>query len=250
MAPIVGPYAVPGRQAAAIEGVPTAASRSLGDRWSALESSASEPRLQASLAVLAVLILQLRLPDKLTAGPQWLLPGLEALLLVPLTLVNPYRDKRETRLARTASITLLALVNLANVYSLVLLVRLLLDAGSKASGHRLILSAVVVWLTLVVTFGLAFWEFDSGGPARRAEPGKRVPDLMFPQDANPEVAPADWAPRFFDYLYTAFMNASAFSPTDTLPLSRWAKLLFLTESLTSLVTVVLVGARAVNILNS
>lgn len=199
--------------------------------------------------MLTVLILQLRLPERLTVGPKWLLPALEAALLVPLTLVNPYRDERETQLARIASMALLALVNLANVSSLVLLVRLLVEGSSKATGHRLILSAVVVWLTLVVTFGLAFWEFDRGGPARRAQPGKRLPDLMFPQDENPQLAPANWAPRFIDYLYVSFTNASAFSPTDALPLSRWTKTLFLAESLTSLVTIALVAARAVNILN-
>ena len=213
------------------------------------EPAGAEPRWQASLALLGVLLLQLGLPDRLTVGPRYFLPVLEAILLVPLTFVNPYRDERETRLARTASVGLLGLLNVANVYSLVLLVRLLVDGGSKADGHRLILSAVVIWLTLVVNFGLAFWEFDCGGPASRAVAGRRAPDLMFPQDDNPDVASAGWAPGFVDYLYTSFTNASAFSPTDTLPLSRWTKLLFLAESLTSLVTIALVAARAVNILN-
>ena len=199
--------------------------------------------------MLAVLVLQLRLPERLSLGPGWLLPALEATLLVPLTLVNPYRDELETQLARGASIALLALINVANMAAVINLVRLLVDGGGKATGRRLILTAVVVWLTLVVTFGLAFWEFDRGGPARRAAPGRRLPDLMFPQDDNPELAPVDWSPRFFDYLYASFTNASAFSPTDTLPLSRWAKSMFLAESLTSLVTVALVTARAVNILN-
>ena len=211
-------------------------------------TSRPQPRWQASVAVLGVLVLQLRLPDRLTLGPSWLLPALEAALLMPLTFANPYRDEEESRLARDASIGLLAMVNLANLSSLVLVVRLLINGGNSATGQRLILSAVVVWVTLVVTFGLTFWEFDRGGPARRAMPGKRLPDLLFPQDSSPELASPDWTPGFVDYLYVAFTNASAFSPTDTMPLTQWAKTLFLMESLTSLVTIGLVAARAVNIL--
>ncbi|MEP7054694.1 MAG: hypothetical protein ABI912_05545 [Actinomycetota bacterium] len=158
-------------------------------RTPTVAGAAPEPRLQSSLALLCVIVLQWRLPDRLTAGPHWLLPALEAALLVPLTVANPYRDEEETKLARYASIGLLALVHIANLYSLVRLVRLLILGSNGATGQRLILSALVVWLTLVVTFGLLFWEFDRGGPARRSRPTPPLPDLTFPQDANPEVGP-------------------------------------------------------------
>ena len=100
----------------------------------------------------------------------------------------------------------------------------------------------------IVIFSLWFWELDRGGPGARAEARKSVPDFLFPQMASPEYGEKDWHPKYFDYFYVSVTNASAFSPTDTAPLSRWAKLLMLVQSLTSLVTVGLVIARAVNIL--
>ena len=103
-------------------------------------------------------------------------------------------------------------------------------------------------LTNVIVFALWFWEGDRGGPAARADADKPHPDFLFPQMQSPELASRDWEPTFLDYFYVAFTNATAFSPTDTMPLSAWAKLLMLTESVISLVTVLLVVARAVNVI--
>ena len=94
-----------------------------------------------------------------------------------------------------------------------------------------------------------YWNLDRGGPAARAEASNRHPDLLFPQMTAPELSPPDWQPEFFDYLYLSFTNAAAFSPTDTMPLARWAKLAMMLQAMVSLGTVVLVIARAVNILN-
>lgn len=208
---------------------------------------AGEPRWPASIVVLAALALQFTLPQRLTLGPTWVLPTIELALVVPLTIANPYRDTSETRALRWLSVGLIALANAANLYSLVLIVHYLLQGG-HASGRLLIGSAIVTWLTLVLVFGLWFWEFDQGGPAGRASGRRRPPDLLFPQQASPEIAAPNWSPGVIDYLYVALTNATAFSPTDTMPLAQWAKVLFGVQALASLLTVALVAARAVNIL--
>jgi hypothetical protein len=132
--------------------------------------------------------------------------------------------------------------------SLVILLHQLVG-GARLSGSELIFSAIQVWLTNVLIFGLWFWELDRGGPGRRSHPaeGERPADFLFPQMSSPENAPG-WSPGFVDYLYVSFTNATAFSPTDAMPLTRRAKALMLVEALASLVTVARVAGRAVNIL--
>ncbi len=202
----------------------------------------------AAAAVVAVLLLQLALPDRLVAGARWLLPALEAVLLLPLMIGTRYRHHRESTWARVLAITLIAVVNLANLYSVVLLAYYLIHGG-KAGGHELILSSIAIWLTNVAIFGLWYWEIDRGGPGARTHPVQQPPEFLYPQMSNPALAPADWRPTFLDYLYVSLTNATAFSPTDTMPLSRRAKALMSIQSLASLLTVALVAARAVNILS-
>jgi hypothetical protein len=143
---------------------------------------------------------------------------------------------------------LLALVSLTTLVSLILLARFLLD-GSQARGHALLFAGAVLWMTNVLVFGIWYWELDGGGPGARLtrDGGSVRPDFLFPQMAQPQLA-SGWRPAFVDYLYTSYTNATAFSPTDTLPLTGMAKLLMAVQSLTALVTVVLVVARAVNAL--
>jgi uncharacterized membrane protein len=148
---------------------------------------------------------------------------------------------------RQLTLALISLVSLANVTSVVLLIGRLLNT-SVSQGRALIYSAVAVWLTNVIVFGVWFWEIDRGGPTRRAGGDRRVIDLQFPQLENPDLAPADWEPRFTDYLYTSFANGTSFAPADAMPLSRRMKILFLIESVVSFVTIAVVAARAVNIL--
>ena len=124
-----------------------------------------------------------------------------------------------------------------------------LVSGHTHNPNRLLLSGGTIWLTNIIIFSLWFWDLDRGGPGARAEAVNQHPDFMFPQMGDPGYAPDHWHPNFFDYLYTSFTNASAFSPTDVLPLTRWAKMLMLVQSLTSLLTVGLIVARAVNILH-
>jgi len=207
-----------------------------------------EPRWPATLAVLIGVLLYISLPVRLLIGPWWLVPTLELSLLIPLTIVAPRRMSIESRWRQIAAIVIIAILNLANILSLALLVDHLVVHPTGTSGTRLLESAAKLWLTNIIVFALWFWELDRGGPDDRASTEHREPDFLFPQMVTPGCAPKGWGPRFFDYLYLAFTNSTAFSPTDTMPLTTWAKTLMLIEGLVSLLIVALVASRAVNIL--
>lgn len=213
-----------------------------------LRTTRAENRVPVMLAVLVAIALQLTLPRRLSLPPRELLPGLELLLLVALSVVNPVRLQVEHRLLRIASTALVALITLANAASAFFLAERLVEATAGADAVALLVAGGSIYLTNVIAFGLWYWEFDRGGPFARQRGDRPHGDFLFPQMATPEIADRDWEPRFVDYLYVSFTNATAFSPTDTLPLSRWAKLLMSVQSIVSLVTVALVVARAVNIL--
>jgi uncharacterized membrane protein len=151
---------------------------------------------------------------------------------------------------REIVIAILAVVWVFNVLAVVVLViSLVSPSGGHITGRQLLLSGGAAWLTDAIAFGLAFWELDSGGPVARAlATTPRKPDYQFPQDENAELAREGWAPRLWDYFYVSLTNATAFSPTDTMPLTRPAKALMAAESTLSAITVLLVAARAVNIL--
>ncbi len=142
---------------------------------------------------------------------------------------------------------MIALVTAANFTALGLLVHLLLERNT-AAGRDLIIAAGQIWLTNVAVFALWFWEVDRGGPHVRTKSEQQAPDFLFPQMTVPELPLGDWRPGFMDYLYVAFTNASAFSPTDAMPLSVRVKSLMLVEAMASFLTVGLIAARAVNIL--
>jgi uncharacterized membrane protein len=207
-----------------------------------------EPRWAASGAVCAAIALQLTLPAKLTMPPRWLLPSLGAALLIGLLVVNPRRIDRRSSSLRATSILLTGVMSLANAVSAGRLIAHLLNGTATEDAAVLLRWGGAIWLTNVVVFALWYWELDRGGPAERAEGSRPYPDLLFPQMATPDIAPPTWEPRFVDYLYLAFTNATAFSPTDVLPLARWTKLMMLVQSAVSVSTLVLVVARAVNIL--
>jgi hypothetical protein len=208
-----------------------------------------EARWQVALCTAVAIALQVAVPDRLMlVSPSWALPALEGAMLVCLIIANPHRINRQSRTLRWFSLTLAALISFANAWSLVQL------AAGLTSGHQhwvagsLLITGGSIWLTNVIVFGLWYWEFDRGGPVARALGTDPYPDFQFPQMTSPEMAPPHWEPQFADYLYVAFTNAAAFSPTDTMPLSRWAKLAMTLQSAISIVTVALVVARAVNIL--
>jgi uncharacterized membrane protein len=206
-----------------------------------------DPFWPAQLTAAAAIVLYLALPDKLTVGPNWVLPSVEALLLVGLIVAMPNPAMQYSPRRRHFALALTAVVSIANLVSLFLLIHYLLKGG-KVGGHRLILSGVVLWVTNVLIFALWYWELDRGGPVARVLTPSGHPDFLFPQMSDERWAPPDWRPGFVDYLYVSFTNATAFSPTDTMPLTQMAKLLMAVQSLASLVTIGLVVARAVNIL--
>jgi uncharacterized membrane protein len=208
---------------------------------------ASEPFWPAQATVLAAIGLQLLLPARLTAGPAWLIPALEGMLLVGLFLATPRQLEYEHPRRRRAALGLIAFVSAANVFSLGALTRYLLH-HNVSEGRRLIVSGTLIWLTNFLIFALWYWELDRGGPGRRAAGQDGVPDFLFPQMQDDRIEPLDWRPRFLDYLYVSLTNAAAFSPTDTMPLSPMAKGVMGVQGLVSLVTIGLIVSRAVNIL--
>jgi hypothetical protein len=209
-----------------------------------------EPRWPVTIAVAAALAMQTTLPRHLILGPRWLLASLGGALLIALVAANPGRINRTSSILRSGSLTLIALLSLANGWSAGRLVYGLVTTTETADAAHLLLSGGAIWLVNVIAFGLWYWEFDRDGPVARTLAIRPYPDFQFPQMENPQLAPPDWEPRFVDYFYTSFTNATAFSPTDVMPLSRWAKLTMLAQSVISLTTVALVVARAVNILRT
>ena len=208
-----------------------------------------EARWQVTFAVAVAVALQFPLPGRLVLlRPVWLLPALEGLLLLGLVMVNPRHINRESRAVRVASLTLAALLSLANAWSVARLVTGLVQGTEGNNAGPLLITGGVIWLTNVIVFALWYWEFDRGGPVARANATHIYPDFQFVQMASPQLAPPGWEPAFGDYLYLSFTNAAAFSPTDVMPLSRWAKMGMTAQSAISIVTVALVVARAVNIL--
>jgi uncharacterized membrane protein len=212
------------------------------------ETSASEPRWPASLAVVFSAILYVALPGKFTMGPPWIIPALEALILIPLLIVAPRRKPHEGRVTQYATFLIVAIAEAANVMSLFQLIHTLVFDSKSVTGSELLFSSIAIWLTNVIVFSLWYYEIDRGGPDERLLPDHVRPDFLFPQMSTPGCTHERWSPTFFDYLYLSFTNATAFSPTDTMPLTPAAKALMLVESLVSLLTISIVASRAVNIL--
>jgi branched-subunit amino acid transport protein len=206
-----------------------------------------ENRLPMVLALVVAIVLHVVLPPRYGISPRWLIPALETGLLTALVAVNPLGMTKATTVTRYLSLVLVGLVTLANVVAAVLLARDIVT-GAAMDAVGLLASGVVVYITNIIAFGIWYWELDRGGPVERARATRHHPDFLFPQMATPHVAADDWEPRFLDYLYVSLTNAVAFSPTDTMPMSQWAKSLMGVQSLVSLSVAALVVARGVNVL--
>jgi hypothetical protein len=213
-----------------------------------LQPTSPESRLPLMIAILAAVAFQLAIPDKYGVRPRWLIPTLELVLFAVLTALNPIRLTRPTRLGKYASLALVAAITIDNGLSAGLLDHAILTGKASNDATGLLASGGAIFLTNIVAFGIWYWELDRGGPFARVAANDPYPDFLFPQMDNPKLAPPDWAPRFIDYLYVSFTNAFAFSPTDTMPLSRWAKTLMAVQSAIAVSTTALVIARAVNVL--
>jgi len=222
----------------------------------ALREEEIESRWEAAPAVALVIAMQLLLAFvsrsqswTLWVFPWWvwLVPVVpELVLLLPLAWSRSRRRLQQLGHRRTVAIALLSVISGANALLLVAVIASLVS-GHETSGAQLLLKAITVWTANVIAFGLWYWAFDRGGPVRRLRPDPPAPDFQFPQMENPQLAAPGWRPQLLDYLYVSFTNSIAFSPTDAMPLSRWAKLLMLCESALSSLTILLVAARAVNI---
>src|SRR5262245_49688862 len=200
-------------------------------------------------AVVAAIVLTILLPEEVRLGPRWLLPLFEAILLVIVIIGDPVRITRRSRPARAASIAVVGVLVFATLWATWQLIDDLIQGGPETNSANALLEAgSLVWVSNNIAFALLFWELDGGGAAARIRraPGDPL-DLMFPQQINPQVAPPNWQPRFIDYLYLGFTNATAFSPTDVMPLAPWAKITMAIQSVISLAILGLVVARAVNV---
>ena len=207
-----------------------------------------EPRWQVSLVLGVTIALQLVLPRHLTIRPHWMLPALQAVLLVSLFTLNPGRKRRASSLLRVAELIMIAVVSLANAISAILLIRGLLRGTESPDATELLKNGGAIWATNMITFALWYWQLDRGGPLQRAMGTHQYPDFLFPQMQATGLARPDWESEFVDYLYLSFTNATAFSPTDVLPMTARAKLTMMLQTVVSLCTLVLVVSRAVNIL--
>ena len=209
-----------------------------------------ELRWPVTVTTAVAVALQMAVPDRLVlVHPVWVLPAVQGVLLVVLAVANPHQIDNESRALRWLALTFAALLSLSNLWSLARLAIGITRGTTGTTPSHLLITGALIWLTNVIVFGLWYWEFDRGGPVARALNTKQYPDFQFVQMVSPPVmVPPDWEPHFIDYLYLAFTNAAAFSPTDVMPLSRWAKIAMTVQSAISIVTVALVVSRAVNIL--
>ena len=214
------------------------------------EGSLGESPFWPGAAIVASAGLYADLPTRFIAGHdagvfgivRWVVPGLAVLVVVSLAVI---RLRVHTR--RWLALATIAVVSAANTASIVLLIHLLLH-GAAAHASPLLRAAVHMWAVNVLLFALWYWQLDGGGPVARPQCAPADRDFLFPQQTEPALLAGGWRPLFLDYLYVSFTNAAAFSPTDTMPLSRWAKMLMLVQSALSLALAVMVVARAVNIL--
>lgn len=212
--------------------------------------SASQRRWPASLAVAVAILLQLILPEQVSLGPWWLLPAVQAGLLVPLVAANPIHLRTDHPVLRIVAVALAACVmgfNAALLFRLVVA----LSGGIRLTSQELLLTVAAVLTTNVVAAAVGFWELDRGGPfardPRHARP-TTAPDLLFPQDSFSPGAGSPWRPSFTDYLFVAFTLTTAFSPTDTMPLTARAKMLFMAGAAVSMTSFAVIVARAANLL--
>lgn len=208
-----------------------------------------DPIWHVQAVILAVIILQISLPDRFSVGPRFGLPFLETILLLLLNTTAKRTAVVKSLLRRVNSVSVLILIGLGNMYALQRLSHDLLVGGRISNGHELIRAAINIYLTNIVVFALLYWEIDGGGPGKRRTEGSKKRDFVFAQMTLKDFVPAHWRPSFIDYLALSGTNALAFSPTDTMPITRRAKLLMLIQALVALATLGLAAARAVNILS-
>jgi hypothetical protein len=218
-----------------------------------LQPGNPESRWPVLVALLSAIVMQGAIPRRYTVVPRWPLLAMEIALVVVLLIINPVRLTRATKLGKGASLLLLAAITIDNTASAVVLDYHILTGTVSNDAALLLGSGAAVFITNIIVYGVWYWEIDLGGPFARAgvterTPERRYPDFLFPQMDVRRLAPKDWEPRFLDYLYVSLTNVMAFSPTDTMPLTRRAKAMMALQALVAVSTIALVFARAVNVL--
>ena len=212
---------------------------------------APESYLWPLTAIVVAILPQVLIPVRDRVGPPSVVPITEGAVIL-IMLIIAAKPGSVPRRARPLVLTLFGALILANAGAAARLVALVLDGGKvdgvALTANRLLVAGALVLFTNVITFGVLYWQLDLGGPAGRVADATTYPDFQFPQMATPGLAAPNWRPRFLDYLYLAYTNIVAFSPTDTMPLSRRAKALMTLQSVISVVVLVVVLARVINIL--
>jgi uncharacterized membrane protein len=209
----------------------------------------AEHRWPMALAVLSAIALQVGTPSKGRLLGWWVFPLIELVLLAVMIARDPGRIDAPSRAARRVTIGLIGVMTIGTIGAVgVLVFDILSDWGVDLTATDLLGRGAAVWVTNVIVFSLWYWEFDRGGPVARASAAGVPASFAFPENATPELVDDGWLPRYPDYLYLAFTNATAFSPTDTLPIRTWAKMTMMLQSAVSLAIAILVIARAINVL--
>ena len=211
-----------------------------------------EPRWPVAIAILAVILLLALLPGRLMLVPSWVPYVVGIVVLVPMAAVGLTAAKAQwLRVERMITLLFFVFTGAGTLANLANLIGAMVRRSAEISGLQLLTSSIAVWVTNVLMFSLLYWQIDRGGPESRASHAGPRPDWLFPQEGAPaEDVPPGWRPAFIDYLFLGYSTATAFSTTDVMPLTSRAKLLMMLESTISLATIVVVAARAINILGS
>jgi hypothetical protein len=209
-----------------------------------------ESRWLVCLVVVAVFVLLTLLPGRVRVLPFWVGCALVAALIVPMLGLSLSTNKRRwLRIEGIATLVFILVTEVALLHNLQFLLSQMVRGQVKLTGLTLLTSSIALWSTNVLIFAIVYWRIDRGGPEARANRAATMPDWLFPQGTVPEL-PRGWCPSFIDYFFLAFCTATAFSPTDALPLTSRAKALMMLESVLSLVTIITVLARAINTLGT
>ncbi len=244
--------------AAAERPMTTEAEAGVRDWWARNRGSASgrpvfhveaEKRWRMAFALVLAMVVPLLLPPRFSLGPRWAVPAIEALLLVLIIAGDRGRIDRRSTTGRALSLVLMAVLVAEAAGVTGRLVTDIIEGGPETSSPTALLkTGFLVWFYTIIAFAFLYWTLDGGGPESRFLAPPEIPDFAFPEQLNPQVAAPNWRPEYFDYLYLAFTDATAFSPTDVMPLARWAKLAMTVQAVCSIMILGLVIARAVNIL--
>jgi hypothetical protein len=216
----------------------------------ALPAGPGEHWWPIAAAIIVVAGLHVALPARYRVQPAWLFPTVLLVLLAVLIIGDPGRIDRQKAWLRVVTSAVIAVITLANLLAAARLVVEILTNNKLFANHPggLLAAGAVIWATNVIAFGLWYWDLDRGGAAARAHHPYDNPAFVFPEMQHTDYVPANWVPRFIDYLSLAFWTATAISPTDISAIKPWSKLLMMMEAAGSIVLAALVIARAINVL--